>query len=545
MGKLIHVTDVVSGLECNCVCPNCHEKLVAVNKSHNKQLPHFRHYDADPCRGGIESVLHKMAKQLIGHHKKVRAPALIENIPQKKDELGRFHGVEPVEIHERLYEFIDVIEENTSFGRFIPDVTGIGKNDNLHVEILVTHKVEPEKQQQVRRHAEYMIEIDISKAPPEILMDKDKFQHLVIDDTKNKVWISHPKARQLYRKRMGLLDQEIADANKAIREKQANMERKARQKEALQEQQLKQLKESVEEYRKKISPLMEVFYATREEAWQQERYTQLEAFALNGEIEPFVNSPIANDWLINTHRSVWQRWVFDQFIQNAPIGSIINISDITKGIRKKYGGIKALLDLDYQRYKLNQITKNEMELLPEHYFGGNLNSVPSLYRVVGDYCRVLCLMEIIHRYESAQFVVSKNDFNAIVLNVNKLLKLPPDRVNKYEFIGIDKYKERYKEARYEILKPRLEQILRSERRVFYDYQAIARRCFRCYLVSHEGDGELCPFCNSDQLSELYRINKEDIGAGEKRYRSSVTVSMSFDSVKTLNNLSMLEEWAID
>lgn len=40
-GQLIHISNVPQGLECNCVCPNCKENLIAKKGKINEY--HFAH----------------------------------------------------------------------------------------------------------------------------------------------------------------------------------------------------------------------------------------------------------------------------------------------------------------------------------------------------------------------------------------------------------------------------------------------------------------------------------------------------------------------
>ncbi|MBQ5523446.1 MAG: hypothetical protein IIT86_11670 [Oscillospiraceae bacterium] len=54
-GSIVNISDVESGLKCNCVCPACGERLVA--KKGNKMMHHFAHYSDANCAYGYESSL--------------------------------------------------------------------------------------------------------------------------------------------------------------------------------------------------------------------------------------------------------------------------------------------------------------------------------------------------------------------------------------------------------------------------------------------------------------------------------------------------------
>ena len=63
-GNLMHIDSVSTGLSCKCFCPCCKRELVAKNQgSHN--IHHFAHGNGSNCAGAIESVLHKMAKDIL------------------------------------------------------------------------------------------------------------------------------------------------------------------------------------------------------------------------------------------------------------------------------------------------------------------------------------------------------------------------------------------------------------------------------------------------------------------------------------------------
>ena len=60
--NLIHITDAVRGLACNCICFECGETVLA--RKGNIKEHHFAHANnKDSCTIHPESVLHKYAKQ--------------------------------------------------------------------------------------------------------------------------------------------------------------------------------------------------------------------------------------------------------------------------------------------------------------------------------------------------------------------------------------------------------------------------------------------------------------------------------------------------
>ena len=63
-GELIYVDNVPNGSECHCVCPACHEKMVAKNNG-KIRMHHFAHISGTECVNGYETMKHLLAKEII------------------------------------------------------------------------------------------------------------------------------------------------------------------------------------------------------------------------------------------------------------------------------------------------------------------------------------------------------------------------------------------------------------------------------------------------------------------------------------------------
>ncbi|TIG87143.1 competence protein CoiA family protein, partial [Legionella pneumophila] len=60
---IVHITNVESGKNCNCICPSCSSPLIAAKGTKNQH--HFKHTTTIECEGGLESAIHMAAKQII------------------------------------------------------------------------------------------------------------------------------------------------------------------------------------------------------------------------------------------------------------------------------------------------------------------------------------------------------------------------------------------------------------------------------------------------------------------------------------------------
>lgn len=134
--KVVHVDEAENGLACNCVCETCGENLQAVQGE--KRDWHFRHDSNSTCQGGQESALHKLGKQIL-----LEARAL--EIPN----FGRF-------------EYADASTEQVlDKTQFRSDVCLKSTEKTIHVEILVTHFNEPEKEKHYKTQKIESVEINL------------------------------------------------------------------------------------------------------------------------------------------------------------------------------------------------------------------------------------------------------------------------------------------------------------------------------------------------------------------------------------------------
>src|SRR5882724_5332738 len=74
-GEIVHVSEVARGLNCGCICARCGGVLVArkgVRRQH-----HFAHHGDSDCSGAAESLLHRLAKELLSTAKALALPPYI------------------------------------------------------------------------------------------------------------------------------------------------------------------------------------------------------------------------------------------------------------------------------------------------------------------------------------------------------------------------------------------------------------------------------------------------------------------------------------
>lgn len=180
--RVVHVSEVESGLNCDCVCPHCKTSLVA--KKGDKKQHHFAHYDGENCSGASESALHKLAKQVIFDTKKLTVPLLL--LPSS-DSLANNLDLKDLTFSSQLLSF-DIVELEVDSGNYRPDVLAAVNGELLEIEILVTHEVDATKALLAREAAKKMIEIDLSELAYDT--DIETLRNEVLYQAKRR-WISN------------------------------------------------------------------------------------------------------------------------------------------------------------------------------------------------------------------------------------------------------------------------------------------------------------------------------------------------------------------
>jgi hypothetical protein len=133
-GEIVVITDAKRGRTCDCVCPDCKKDFVAAQGDKNEW--HFRHYDKTTCTGGQETALHMLAKNIIASNTQIILP---------------------------FYKtvFYDNAVKEKYFQTIQPDVTANTSGQNLFFEVLVTHRVDINKENIYKNGEHKSVEIDL------------------------------------------------------------------------------------------------------------------------------------------------------------------------------------------------------------------------------------------------------------------------------------------------------------------------------------------------------------------------------------------------
>jgi hypothetical protein len=172
-GRMVSIDAVARGLVCQCFCPQCETRLVAVKGDIRQH--HFRHY-SDSCQGAAESALHLFAKQIIQESRAL-------GLPTPHPPVGRILSV-TLESH---------------FADCIPDVLlHYDTGETIAVEIWVAHQTERAKVRLYNDRQIGAVEIDLHKLVSAQKSEAEWRNVILIEAPRQ--WLSAPQAVWLERR---------------------------------------------------------------------------------------------------------------------------------------------------------------------------------------------------------------------------------------------------------------------------------------------------------------------------------------------------------
>lgn len=187
-GELIDIKDAKKGAECDCICYECKEGLIAINKEGNKQRAHFRHHPGSKCGANFESYIHWLAKEVICSSNTFTIPEIpskmvLENSGSEFEEeikkLFKKHNVPEPFRKSYKYKFtlqksktiqIDFSEPEVTFhsaiGLIEVDVKIECQGQNLLIEPFFTNPIDERKRKKIINIDETVIDIDLQSFGP-------------------------------------------------------------------------------------------------------------------------------------------------------------------------------------------------------------------------------------------------------------------------------------------------------------------------------------------------------------------------------------------
>jgi hypothetical protein len=224
-GMLRHIDSVPNGKQCGCVCPACGESLIA--RQGAVRAHSFAHDSGAECRWAQETVLHRLAKQLIAQRGEFAVPGLKVVVERQAPGL-------PVRAQASLpgrtiYPQSVTLEHLLFTVR--PDVVLSLGERKLLVEIAVTHKVDQSKLAKLRELGHAAVEIDLTRRRPATI---GQLSAVLFGQDDRKKWLVNAKEAELRRR----LEAECEERYQQQVREQAALEERIAHNRALENQRL-------------------------------------------------------------------------------------------------------------------------------------------------------------------------------------------------------------------------------------------------------------------------------------------------------------------
>jgi hypothetical protein len=179
-GLLLHITQVCSGISCNCRCPDCGDVLIA--KKGEVNAHHFAHKNLEPSKHCGESLLHRAAKECVSQLNTIMTPGYTV-------EINAMDGVRVFTNPDHSEFIIKKAMVETARPTYRPDCTVYDEAMRpLDIEIKVSHKVDHEKRLKVTSEGVEMIEIDLSSQVGKPIARKELVDYIFSDAPRSWVY---------------------------------------------------------------------------------------------------------------------------------------------------------------------------------------------------------------------------------------------------------------------------------------------------------------------------------------------------------------------
>lgn len=188
-GMAVHVTEVRSGLACECKCPGCEAELEAVNSQnpHWKHRPHFRHYKAPETEACGQAAVLGVAMAVLAEVGAFQLPDLIGRGTAKSKDGKPFESTssEHGEVQEvSAYEFIDATDA----------ILTLKNGEQVYVRLTARPLAETIATQKQSQLAEIIIQID---DPVLRTADWETMRRHIRLSPSARTWCRHPRLGQL------------------------------------------------------------------------------------------------------------------------------------------------------------------------------------------------------------------------------------------------------------------------------------------------------------------------------------------------------------
>ena len=215
--KLVHISQVKRGRNCNCFCPNCKAPLIV--KKGSVKAHHFAHAcDNEDCKHGYESAVHLLAKAVLEKNKTIALPPYKISSDEKPESDPEIDAL-MYGLYWYHYEYpsttftFDEIQNEVPLGNFTPDSIAVKNGTKLLIEFRYTHAIDEVKLEKIRAKGLSCIEIDLRKF--KLMESKEEDEEnmrffLSEESASHSKWIFNSKIRELVKNDLKITRKERA-----------------------------------------------------------------------------------------------------------------------------------------------------------------------------------------------------------------------------------------------------------------------------------------------------------------------------------------------
>jgi len=318
-GKLLHISEVSSGLACECHCAHCNARLVA--RKGNKYAHCFAHYQSDECEHALETALHLAAKRVLEESAQIYLPELWvhKQVSGKVCEQTVNKSGSKIVCEEQSFILEDIKLEHP-LGQITPDVMATINDSPFLIEIAVTHFVDERKDSKLKTLKIPSIEIDLSQIPRDAGLDE--IRKAVVNSLINKKWLFHSEYDAVKSQLKMDLQKELQDeldkifrADQEHKQKENELKQKkiAEKKAALEK--IKPSVQALESFIKKKENHLMIYSYQLPNLHIWKRAVSTMNVSLDS-LPDYLNSPTIGENIFACDRRAWQSGLFTAFIYN-------------------------------------------------------------------------------------------------------------------------------------------------------------------------------------------------------------------------------------
>lgn len=157
-----------------------------------------------------ETVLHHLAKQILGEARTIRAPAIHHEVSKR---VGPGEAVTRAWYKPETTYMLTNVALECRLGRVVPDIVCEARDEDgnvfprLSIEITVTNPITEERKTRLRQEGDPTLELDLSRTGGRLT--RAGFRDMLVREVSFKNWIWHPEAAAALQKLQSQVDEEV------------------------------------------------------------------------------------------------------------------------------------------------------------------------------------------------------------------------------------------------------------------------------------------------------------------------------------------------